>query len=471
MLFNTYTFIVFFSAVLFLHYMPLPWRVKKANLLWASYLFYAAWNPPFVVLLWISTLTDWLVAKRIYLADKKSTKRLWLYVSLSINLGFLVYFKYSSFLLEVFTDALSLMGVSYQAPAMDIILPVGISFYTFQTLSYTLDIYKGKMKPWNSLLDFGMYVTFFPQLVAGPIVRAADFLPQCQQWDKPTARQFNWGLCLVLLGLFQKTVLADGVMAPYVETVYDSTLSPTFMTAWAGSFAFFVQLFFDFAGYSTVAIGVAMCLGFKLSDNFRFPFAAQGYSDFWKRWHISLSSWLGDYVFKSLPKARTIKKIQVNTFATMLVSGLWHGASWNFVLWGALHGLMQVVEISVKRSVPKLDLWGRTEFQFLMALFSFSTVAWTACLFRAQGLERSVDIGGAMLGFSGQELALAYRDYAIIGSVVGVLFVIHFLLRNTTLEHAAGKTHWIIKSFLLALMAVSIVVMPGEDRAFVYFQF
>jgi alginate O-acetyltransferase complex protein AlgI len=290
-LFNSLTFIAFFAVVLALHNAPLPWKVKKTNLLLASYLFYAAWNPPFVILLWISTAVDWRVAKKIYAEDRLSRRRAWVAVSVLVNLGLLGYFKYGEFLLENWQVLMSAMGVTWTPPDWDIVLPVGISFYTFQTMAYSLDVYLRRAKPADSLLDFALFVTFFPQLVAGPIVRPTQLIPQFQKPVRASRDQLLWGLGLMTLGLFEKIVIADGALAPAADAVFGASKPVPFSDAWLGTLAFAGQIFSDFAGYSTVAIGVALCLGFSLPDNFRFPYAAIG------RWHISLSTWLRDYLY------------------------------------------------------------------------------------------------------------------------------------------------------------------------------
>ncbi|MBA2433710.1 MAG: MBOAT family protein, partial [Chthoniobacterales bacterium] len=238
MLFNSLTFIVFFAVVLALHYAPLPWRTKKINLLLASYLFYAAWNPPFVILLWISTVLDWFVAKRLYVTEGTRRRRLLLLVSLLGNLGLLGYFKYGGFVLENFTHLLAAFGVAYRPPSWDIILPVGISFYTFQTLAYSLDVYLRRAKPADSFLDFALFVTFFPQLVAGPIVRPGDLIPQFATPRTATRPQLVWGLMLMTLGLFEKIVVADGLLAPVSDKVFATKdlLHP--LDAWLGTLAF-----------------------------------------------------------------------------------------------------------------------------------------------------------------------------------------------------------------------------------------
>ncbi|HET9482887.1 MAG TPA: MBOAT family O-acyltransferase, partial [Xanthomonadales bacterium] len=300
MVFNSLTFVVFFAIVLLLHALPLPWQVKKTNLLVASYLFYAAWNPPFVILLWISTLLDFFAARRIAESHTVIARRTWLAFSVVVNLGFLSFFKYGEFLRDNFAAAVAPFGVSYAPPEWDIILPVGISFYSFQTMSYTLDVYLKRAVPTRSFLDFALFVTFFPQLVAGPIVRPNQLLPQFAEPQRASWPQLQFGLVLIVLGMFEKVVLADGFLAPVSEAVVGARGPLPALDAWLGTLAFSGQIFCDFAGYSTIAIGTALCLGFHLPDNFRFPYAAIGFSDFWRRWHISLSTWLRDYLYVPL---------------------------------------------------------------------------------------------------------------------------------------------------------------------------
>jgi D-alanyl-lipoteichoic acid acyltransferase DltB (MBOAT superfamily) len=323
MVFNSYIFLIFFAVVWGLHQLPFPWAVKKFNLLVASYVFYAAWSPPFVLLLILSAVVDFFLARWMGRIDAPSGRRLLLGASLAVNLGLLGYFKYGSFLLENFVRAAALLGIHYQPPAGDIILPLGISFYTFETISYLMDVYRRRIKPWGSFLDYALFLTFFPHLVAGPIVRAADFLPQCVTPRRATDRQIGWGLCLLVLGLFEKVVLADGLLAPVVDKVYNATAAAHFGDAWAGTLAFSGQIFFDFAGYTTCAIGVALCFGFVLNDNFHFPYAAVGFSDFWRRWHMSLSGWLRDYLHIPLGGNRKgLARTNVNLMLTMLLGGL-----------------------------------------------------------------------------------------------------------------------------------------------------
>jgi hypothetical protein len=256
-------------------------------------------------------------------------------VSVSANLTMLGWFKYGEFLLANFQTLAAAVGVHYQAPHFDIVLPVGISFYTFATMSYTLDVYLRRSKPTPSMLDFMLFVTFFPHLVAGPIMRPTELVPQFQNVVRLNVDQLRFGLALMTLGLFQKVVLADGFLAGPAEQLFDGTRVPGVLDAWMGTLAFSGQIFCDFAGYSTTAIGAALCLGFKMPDNFRFPYAAVGFSDFWRRWHITLSSWLRDYLYIPLGGNRHGERTYFALMMTMLLGGLWHGANWTFVVWGA----------------------------------------------------------------------------------------------------------------------------------------
>ena len=481
MLFNSFTFLVFLSCIFFLHSLRLPWRVKKFNLLWASYLFYAAWNPPFVVLLWLSTVVDWYAARAIGFSQSQLKRRFALLLSLGVNLGLLCFFKYGNFLLENFVVLAGAVGVHYSPPELNVILPVGISFYTFQTLSYTLDVYRGKAEPWNSFLDFALYVTFFPQLVAGPIVRAVDFLPQCQTQQKASGKELGWGLNLLLLGMFQKIVVADGLLAPIVERAYQ-TSSVDFISAWIGTLAFAGQIFCDFAGYSTCAIGVAMCLGFGLPDNFRFPYAALGFSDFWRRWHISLSTWLRDYLYIPLGGNRVgVARTQINLILTMLIGGLWHGAAWTFVIWGGLHGIFLIVERNLqKTSIAGWTIWRTLVGRLSITLVTFLLVCMTWTFFRAESLQQAVEMAQCMIipdlstdldrNVVGERSTGKWDIVVTLTTMMGMLLA-HWSLRNITLEQAVDRLPSFVWAGVNTAMLSAIILMPGEERAFIYFQF
>lgn len=472
MLFNSLTFVAFFAIVIALHNAPLPWRIKKFNLLIASYLFYAAWSPPFVLLLWVSTVVDWKAAQWIYRSDSQTRRRFFLGLSLATNLGILGFFKYGGFLLENFTTLMASLGVDYQPAEWNIILPVGISFYTFQTMAYSLDVYLKRSAPAKSLLDFSLFVTFFPQLVAGPIVRPSQLVPQFAEPKRATTSQFYWGLGLITIGLFEKIVLADSFLAPAVDAVFgaEKVLAP--LDAWTGVLAFSGQIFFDFSGYSTIAIGAALCLGFALPNNFRFPYAAIGFSDFWRRWHISLSTWLRDYLY--IPLGGNKKgpiRTYVNLSITMLLGGLWHGASWTFVVWGALHGLYLAGERILREIVPEQKWFSGWPFKFVMALLTYFLVNITWVFFRAQSFGEASTMIASMFGFGAGEKVLYLNEITPVALVIGGMVLTHWLMRSTTKEAIIEKAPaWLIGAVWVFMMFM-LVITQGSDSAFIYFQF
>lgn len=470
MTFNSLTFILFLLIVLGSYHSLRSWTARKALLLASSYLFYAAWNPPFVALLLFSTVVDWFAARRIH-ANTGGAKRAWLMVSLASNLGVLSYFKYGQFFMDSFVSFMAQLGIQYQAPAMDIILPMGISFYTFQTLSYTLDIYRGTSKPCGSFLDYALYVTFFPQLVAGPIVRAVDFLPQCIEPKRASAAQMGWGVILLIVGLFQKIILSDRLLAPVVDPIYAHPESASFVTAWFGTLAFSGQIFCDFAGYSACGIGVALCLGFALPDNFRYPYAAIGFSDFWRRWHISLSSWLRDYLYISLGGNRWGELLRMrNLMFTMLLGGLWHGAGWHFVVWGGLHGLYLVLERVCQQLFGEQAIWKTAFGRFALGMLTFILVTITWVFFRSPNFATAYSIASAMFGGGVAEAQIGGRMWVAMG-IVGAILATHWALRSSSLEECYSRLpRWVVVA-LLSAMLLAMIFTHGESRGFIYFQF
>ncbi|HZF65204.1 MAG TPA: MBOAT family protein [Chitinophagaceae bacterium] len=502
MLFNSYAFIIFFGVVLLLHYMRFTWKVKKINLLVASYLFYAVWNPPFVLLLWLSTLLDFFLGKKMYAEQNPIKRKSLLMASLVVNLGMLAFFKYGSFLSENFVTLVALIGVDFHPVAPDIILPVGISFYTFQTLSYSIDMYKKRSLPEKSLLDFSLYVTFFPQLVAGPIVRPAELMPQFKKPHQANRQQFIRGLMLVSLGLFMKVVMADTLLSGVADMVFGAKQALLSVDAWLGVLAFSGQIFFDFAGYSTCAIGVAACLGFTLPDNFRYPYAAIGFSDFWRRWHISLSTWLRDYLYIPLGGNRNgTMRTYLNLMITMLLGGLWHGASWTFVVWGALHGIYLSVERMLRGNdaphppkfksssrillVPKKErlvtesaslapafLRGNRMHQFFGAMLTFLLVNITWVFFRASDFGTAWNVLGSMFRLAENGVALVPTiDMVKVVVVTIFLLATHWAMRNTTVMQVAQKAKWWVTGSVWALMLILIVLSQKSSDSFIYFQF
>ena len=473
MLFNSLTFVVFFGVVLALHHLPIGWTWKKLNLLLASYLFYAAWNPPFVLLLWLSTIVDYVAAAQIAKSESKGARRGWLFLSMLTNLGMLGFFKYGGFLLDNFVGVAGAYGIDYHPAMASIILPVGISFYTFQTMSYTIDVYRRQSPPSKSFLDFALFVTFFPQLVAGPIVRPRQLMPQFKEEHQATRPQLMWGLGLMTLGMFQKIVLADSFLAPASEAVFNSPVAVGTLDAWLGALAFGGQIFFDFAGYSTIAIGAALCLGFSLPENFRYPYAAIGFSDFWQRWHISLSSWLRDYLYIPLGGNRKgPTRTYINLMLTMLLGGLWHGAAWTFVAWGALHGFYLWLERFCRRIFGDQEWTQRTLVRFGTGLLTFAMITLTWVFFRASDFATAFNLLKAMFGFSdGGMGVLATTDMVMTALIISALVGLSWILRDRMVEDVVGQVPWWLGGIAWATMLILIILTQGGGGAFIYFQF
>jgi alginate O-acetyltransferase complex protein AlgI len=470
--FNSLTFVAFFVVVLGLWYSIENWSARKGMLLVASYVFYAAWNPPFVLILWVSTIVDWYVARWLFAAKRPSRRRLILLISLVLNLGLLSYFKYGGFLVENFAALMDALGVAYQPATPDIILPIGISFYTFETISYTIDVYLGRCKPFRSFLDYGLFLTFFPHLVAGPILRPHEIVPQFETPHRATRQMFGFGLFLMTLGLFEKMVLADSFLSPAADAVFGTHQPLGTLDAWIGILAFSGQIFCDFAGYTTCAIGAALCFGVALPDNFRFPYAAIGFSDFWRRWHISLSRWLRDYLYVPLGGNRKGPiRTHVNLMLTMLIGGLWHGASWNFVIWGGIHGFYLLLERLIRRFVPRIGWFETVIGQLLLALLTFFLVCITWIFFRSKDLDSSLTLLGAAFGFGGGAPMLPTQDIVLVVGTITGLLATHWALRHRGLEDwlAHASQHFLTGIWIVMLAA--ILLAQGTGDAFIYFQF
>ena len=493
MVFNSYTFILFFILILILHNLPFSWKTKKVNLLLASYLFYAAWNPPFILLLWMSTVVDFFVGRALYTQTNIHKKRALLVISLIGNLGMLCFFKYGGFLLENFVTLVNAMGWNYHPAKPNIILPAGISFYTFTTLCYTIDMYEQKSKPVKSLLDFSWFVTFFPHLVAGPIVRPPQLVPQFESPRQATQKQILEGLFLISLGLFMKVMLADSMLSSTANDVFGATQHLKSLDAWMGVLAFSGQIFFDFAGYSTCAIGVAACLGFVLPQNFLYPYAAIGFSDFWRRWHITLSAWLRDYLYIPLGgNRRGTFRTYMNLMITMLLGGLWHGANWTFVVWGGLHGFYLMVEkgiadfrkdlvkpmavtpsgeIGVLGPVPE-TFKPKNLRNFSLARFTFFLINVTWVFFRATTFTKAWDLLKSMFGFA-QNGEPILTNLAIIKVVIIVtgMVIAHWLMRNTKVVDLIPKLSWWLVGLVWAVILLLLIWSQESSSSFIYFQF
>ncbi|HEN20623.1 MAG TPA: MBOAT family protein, partial [Desulfobacteraceae bacterium] len=374
--------------------------LRNSYLFLFSLFFYYKSGGIFFFLLIISTLTDYITGLVIYSSRKKIVRKLFVIISLLVNLGMLSYFKYTGFFTGIVNDifntdlpvidwfaALSNFYFGTGFNIENIVLPVGISFFTFQTISYTLDVYRGKTKPVRNILDFGFYVSFFPQLVAGPIVRASEFIPQLYAPFRLSAREWSHALFLIMGGLIKKIIISDFISVNFVDRVFDTPLLYSGLENMLAVYGYGLQIYCDFSGYTDIAIGLALMLGYRLPVNFNSPYKARNISDFWRRWHISLSRWLKDYLYISLGGNRKGRlKTYVNLMITMLLGGLWHGAAWRFVIWGGLHSLGLVINKLWMKIFPRRRSPGRVK-TFLSVFITFNFVTFCWVFFRAADME------------------------------------------------------------------------------------
>jgi alginate O-acetyltransferase complex protein AlgI len=471
MTFDSLTFVVFLLGLLGLYHVPgMSWQVRKWLLLLASWIFYGAWNPPFLLLLVGSATLDWWLAQRMDAALGRA-RRVWLWASLISNLGVLAFFKYGDFLRDNAQWLLAQIGIDWQPAEFDILLPVGISFYTFQSLSYCIDVYRREVVAQRSWRDYQLFVGFFPQLVAGPIVRYHDFAPQLETPRRAGANAWVVGISLLLLGLMEKILLADSVFAPVADAVFAAAAKPDPAMAWAGALAFAGQIFCDFAGYSTAAIGTAALFGFWLPDNFRSPYAATGFSDFWRRWHISLSSWLRDYLYIPLGGNRGGRLFTLrNLLLTMLLGGLWHGAAWTFVAWGGFHGLMLALERLAQPLITRISALLGGVGRLIGGLLTLLAVVLAWVWFRATDFSQAAHLHQQMLWPEAGELGLSVEAKLAI-LVFALLWLAHWLSRNLALRQWLQARSALSLGLIWSLLIILIVWSPGTSRAFIYFQF
>lgn len=392
MLFNTLEFAIFFIIVFGL-YLGCNHKWQNRLLLVASYIFYGSWNWRFLFLLFVSTVLDYYCGRKIYQTDDIRRRRFFLYLSIAGNLTILGFFKYFNFFIESFEQLFSLFGMTVHPHTLNIILPVGISFYTFQTMSYTLDIYKKQLSPTNKFLDFMLFVAFFPQLVAGPIERAKNLLPQISSPRNMTLDKFFEGCYLIFWGLFLKIFVADN-LASLVDPIFEAGITYRGAKVLLAVYAFAFQIYADFDGYSTIARGLGKCMGFDIMLNFNLPYFATNPRDFWQRWHISLSSWFRDYLYIPLGGNRGGKFISSrNLLITMILAGLWHGAAWTFVVWGIYHGILLLVHRFLQPFFNKIALLKnriiKNILAFISVIFCFHLVCIGWLIFRANSITQA----------------------------------------------------------------------------------
>lgn len=470
MLFNSWVFGLFF-AVAFAAYLATARTLRLQNLvlLVASYVFYGWWSWKFLGLIALSTAIDYVAGLRIADSDDPTVRKRWVAVSCVSNLGILAAFKYFDFFLGSLGELLTMLGLGAALPSLSWVLPVGISFYTFQSMSYSIDVYRGDTKVSRNPLEFAVYVSFFPQLVAGPIERSSNFLPQVARPRTVTARGLETGLFLVLWGLFKKVVVADNA-AVIANAVFDDVAGHQGAELWLGALAFTIQIYGDFSGYSDIARGLAKAMGFELMVNFKLPYFATSPSDFWRRWHVSLSSWLRDYLYIPLGGNRSGRwGTYRNLFLTMVLGGLWHGAAWNFVLWGVYHGLLLVVyRLSAHWPGPRLPrrrLWA--DALRLSLMFPLTVGGWV--LFRIQSMA---DLRAFIEGASTSTEA----EVALTAVILAALWLPVLVMQLAQLVSddllVALRLPLPLRALMYGLFIASCVAFAtGESIEFIYFQF
>lgn len=471
MLFNTPLFFWFFAIFFVLFSFVFVERRKHLWLLLiSSFIFYGSWNYAFIPLLVFSAVCDYLIARRVEAnGDNRRRKKSWLILSMVINLGVLGIFKYSNFVLQSVADFVALFGIDAGLPTLSIILPVGISFYTFQSMSYTIDVYRGDMKAHKGFLEFLAALSFFPQLVAGPILRAQHILPQLDVMPVPTWSNVKQGMLLIVAGLIKKT-FAD-LMAGPAAMAFDSSVPISSLDAWVGALAFTAQIYGDFSGYTDIAIGVALIMGFHIPQNFNLPYFSSSPVDFWRRWHISLSSWLRDYLYISLGGNRNGHRTR-NVFITMLLGGLWHGAAWTFVFWGAWHGI--IISITHWLTHSRIGGWVEARHNVLvaglkmLATFYLVVIGWV--FFRATSFGSAFTMLEQMHGI-GDLPAPAAGASIVMGLVMAGLVFMHVLdALRMRYAQALDCREWLLWPLLaLGFFITLLVGDPGHD--FIYFQF
>lgn len=461
-------------------YWLLPWRKQNVFLLIASYFFYGWWDWRFLLLMGGSTVIDFLIAKRIGRSQDQSTRRILLLLSLVLNFGFLAIFKYFNFFIDSFSVAASALGLhNLPLPMLRILLPPGISFYTFQEVAYIVDVYRRKLEPAESLVDYALFISFFPHLIAGPIQRPGHLLPQVQKPRRFDQDRFFDGLLLILLGLFRKCVIADNC-ALLANAAFDGRFgTPNLPVVLLGTYAFAWQIYGDFSGYSDIARGSAQLLGFHFMVNFRQPYLAQNLQDFWRRWHISLSTWLRDYLYIPLGgSAHGRKETYRNLLITMLLGGLWHGANWTFVIWGAVHGVWLSIErffrelmpISRRKFEPLGLRWRPMIAAWWRRILIFHVVCITWIFFRAPSLSQAIEFFKGLGNWAWlPEYWTALRFLALFTIP---LFLVDILMEQRDEEYLLQGAMPLFRVAVgMAALLLLTFFAANEANAFIYFRF
>jgi len=474
MLFNSFIFFIFLGIILPIFYILPNKNSKNIFLVIASYFFYGYWDWRFCSLLAISTIIDFLIGQKLFSTTNDKKRKFFLIISLISNLGILGFFKYFNFFVDSFQNMSENIGWNLDYLHLNILLPVGISFYTFQTLSYTIDIYRKRLEPTNNFIDFALFVSFFPQLVAGPIERAKSLLPQLSRKLKPSKEQIKQGITLIIIGLFRKVMIGD-TAGRFVDHIFGNMEQYKSIEIIAALVLFSIQIYADFSGYSHIARGTSKLLGVELMKNFEQPYLSRNITEFWRRWHISLSTWLKDYLYISLGGNRNGKfKTYINLMITMLLGGLWHGASWNFVIWGGLHGLYLSIHKLILGS-KKIETDRIRKFNLLNIfniLITFILVLFTWLFFRSTSWDTTQLFFSKMLFWEPSEYNLTFISITISYIIMTILFDLF--------EYKTGSHTYILKikskgvkiGILAALILVTFIYMfQAEPLPFIYFQF
>ncbi|RDC65404.1 MBOAT family O-acyltransferase [Adhaeribacter pallidiroseus] len=474
MLFNSYDFLVFFTVVLTLYHL-LPSKFRWFMVLIASLYFYMSWKWQYIFIMFFPATIDFFVAKGLEKTADIKRKKLLLSISLITNLGLLFYFKYYNFFIDSINSSVSLFGSSFSLPLANILLPIGISFYTFQSISYTVEVYYGRQKAVQNFFRFSLFVSYFPQLVAGPINRPQVLLPQLSNMKPLASENIIVGLRLMLWGLFKKVAIADR-LAYFVNIVYNDPDSYHGLSVVIATIFFAFQIYCDFSGYSDMAIGVAKTMGVDLVKNFRTPYFSKSIKEFWSRWHISLSTWFRDYVYIPLGGNRvSTSRWALNLFITFMVSGVWHGASWNFVIWGAIHGLLNALEALnskthfIRFSLPPL----------LANIWTFTIVCFAWIFFRANNLHDSFLLINNMFSFDYSFLKemKGLSGVNLYNLAVGFPLIILLLLLEKSQEFNWAQNLFYSSKPLRYACYISLIVLIAffgvlvEQSSFIYFQF
>ncbi|MBL7104903.1 MAG: MBOAT family protein [Bacteroidales bacterium] len=477
MLFNSIEFVIFLPVVFFIYWFVLNKKSSYQNifLLIASYVFYGWWDWRFLSLIIISSFVDFFVAQKIQKAHKVRNKKILLTISILINIGFLGFFKYFNFFVDSFVEAFAQIGIHLNPRTLNIILPVGISFYTFQTLSYTIDVYRGKLKPTKDIVSFFTFVAFFPQLVAGPIERAVNLLPQFYHKRAFEVNKAKDGMKQILWGLFKKIIIADNC-AVYVEEIFSNYQIYPGSTLLLGSFFFAFQIYCDFSGYSDIAIGTARLFGFNIMRNFAYPYFSRDIAEFWRRWHISLSTWFRDYVYIPLGGSRgnNFNKIR-NVIIIFVVSGFWHGADWTFIIWGLLNGLYFLPLLLLKINRNNIGITAENRllptfketFQMLITFF-ITLIAWV--FFRSDNVGQAFSYISII--FSESLFTIPNLKQLIFVPIIILFIIIEWFSRKK--QHAleiSNLPKTIRWSVYLIIGFIVLLSFNNNPNTFIYFQF